>query len=211
MLARVKKVVLSGSVVVLFGLYALQRQTQQPNLVPAVAQRPPAVTSTSTELATVLPVVATTTKKPSSATKPSAPTQTALVTIGVLGRTTRTPTIFVRPTRTVMVEPTEKPTIELASSGALLDGTYTGDSADARWGNVIVQAVITNGQLSDVQFEEFPNHRNRSKEINQRAMPILIQEAIQSQSAEVDLVSGATDTSEAFIESLDSALRQAAK
>ena len=42
-------------------------------------------------------------------------------------------------------------------------------------------------------------------------MPELIQEAIQSQSAEVDIVSGATDTSFAFIQSLDFALQQAVR
>ena len=46
--------------------------------------------------------------------------------------------------------------------------------------------------------------------INQQAMPILTQEAIQAQRAEVDIVTGATDTSEAFIQSLGAALAQAA-
>ncbi|HEU5434149.1 MAG TPA: FMN-binding protein, partial [Thermomicrobiales bacterium] len=65
-------------------------------------------------------------------------------------------------------------------------------------------------QLSDVRFLQYPNHRGRSVAINEQAMPILTQEAIQSQQAAVDIVTGATDTSEAFIQSLDSALRQAA-
>ena len=89
------------------------------------------------------------------------------------------------------------------------DGSYTGSQADAHWGTVQVLAVVSNGQLSDVQFTEYPNHRNRSQEINSQAMPILTQEAVQSQQAQVDVVSGATDTSEAFIQSLSSALSQA--
>jgi uncharacterized protein with FMN-binding domain len=96
------------------------------------------------------------------------------------------------------------------TSGAYRDGTYVGTSADANWGNVEVQAVIVNGRITDVQFVQYPDHRSRSRSINQRAMPILRQEAIQSQRAEVDVVTGATDTSDAFIQSLASALRQAA-
>ena len=96
------------------------------------------------------------------------------------------------------------------ASGAYQDGSYTGIQADAHWGTVEVLAVIANGQLSDVQFTDYPNHRSRSIEINRRAIPILMREAIQSQQADVDIVSGATDTSEAFMQSLDSALSQAA-
>lgn len=97
-----------------------------------------------------------------------------------------------------------------SSGGAFRDGSYTGVPADASWGTVEVQAVIANGQISDIQFLQFPNHRNRSQEINQQAMPMLTQEAIQSQQAQVDVVTGATDTSDAFIQSLSSALQQAA-
>ncbi len=56
---------------------------------------------------------------------------------------------------------------------------------------------------------QHPNERNRSVEINSYADPILINEAIQAQSAQVDIVSGATDSSNAFIQSLSNALSQA--
>lgn len=90
------------------------------------------------------------------------------------------------------------------------DGTYTGDQADANWGFVQVQVTVSDGQISDVQFLEFPDHRSRSRSINQRAMPRLIREAVQAQQADVDIVTGATDTSEAFIRSLEVALGEAA-
>jgi uncharacterized protein with FMN-binding domain len=106
--------------------------------------------------------------------------------------------------------PTPDSAITTTTNGAYRDGSYTGIQADAHWGTVQVQAVIANGQIGDVQLTDYPNHRSRSVEINRRAMPILMREAIQSQQADVDIVSGATDTSEAFIQSLDSALRQAA-
>ena len=60
-----------------------------------------------------------------------------------------------------------------------------------------------------MQFLEYPNERNRSIEINNYADPQLTSEAIQAQSANVDVISGATDSSEAFIQSLSNALSQA--
>ena len=89
------------------------------------------------------------------------------------------------------------------------DGNYTGDVADAFYGNVQVKAVIRNGLIADVQFLQYPNDRRNSIEINSQATPLLSQEAIQTQTANVDIVSGATATSQAFIQSLQSALNQA--
>jgi uncharacterized protein with FMN-binding domain len=89
------------------------------------------------------------------------------------------------------------------------DGSYTGSVADAQWGNIQVKAIIQNGKIKDVQFLQAPNDRNRSIRINDSADPQLTSEAIQAQSAQVDIVTGATDTSNAFIESLSDALSQA--
>ncbi|MFA6048178.1 MAG: FMN-binding protein [Parcubacteria group bacterium] len=89
------------------------------------------------------------------------------------------------------------------------DGQYTGTSADAYYGNIQVKAVIQNGKITDVQFLDYPQDRRTSISINTNAMPILKQEAIQAQSANVDIVTGATDTSQAFQESLTSALNRA--
>jgi uncharacterized protein with FMN-binding domain len=56
---------------------------------------------------------------------------------------------------------------------------------------------------------QYPSDRRTSIAINRRALPVLRSEAIAAQSANVDIVSGATLTSEAFIESLGAALREA--
>lgn len=100
------------------------------------------------------------------------------------------------------------PAIPQTSSG-FKNGSYTGDVADAFYGNLQVQAIISGGRITDVRFLQFPNDRERSVMINTRAMPYLKAETIQAQSAQVDIVSGATDTSLAFIQSLGSALNQA--
>ena len=89
------------------------------------------------------------------------------------------------------------------------DGQYTGSAADALYGNIQVKAIIQGGSIVDVQFLQYPNEQPNSIRINSQAMPYLKQEAISAQSSQVDVISGATDTSNAFIQSLASALAQA--
>jgi uncharacterized protein with FMN-binding domain len=95
------------------------------------------------------------------------------------------------------------------ATGQYKNGSYTGAEADAQWGYIQVKITIQNGKLTNVQFLEYPNHRDRSVEINNYAIPQLTSEAIQAQSSRVDVISGATDTSEAFMQSLGDALSQA--
>ena len=96
-----------------------------------------------------------------------------------------------------------------ASGSLYKDGSYTGSVDDAQWGVVQVKAIITNGKITDVQFLQYPNDRSRSVYINSIADTQLTSEAIQVQSANVDVVTGATDSSLAFIQSLTDALSQA--
>ncbi len=91
-------------------------------------------------------------------------------------------------------------------SGLYADGSYTGSPADAYYGTIQVKVVVTRNRIADVQFLQYPNDRSTSRYISGQAMPMLTQEAIQAQNANVDGVSGATATSGAFIESLTSAL-----
>jgi uncharacterized protein with FMN-binding domain len=104
---------------------------------------------------------------------------------------------------------TVTPTPTTAPGAQYKNGSYTGSVADAHWGYIQVQAIIQNGKITDVQFVQYPNDRNRSIEINQYADPQLTSEAVQAQSANVDVITGATDSSEAFIQSLTDALSQA--
>ena len=89
------------------------------------------------------------------------------------------------------------------------NGVYTGSVADAYYGNVQIQATISGGKLTNVKFLQYPHTHATSEYINQQAMPYLQQEAIQAQSAHVDTISGATYTSQAFMQSLGDALGQA--
>lgn len=95
------------------------------------------------------------------------------------------------------------------STGAYKDGSYTGSTEDAYYGNVQVKATISGGKLTSVIFLDYPHTHSTSVYINQQAMPYLQQEAIKAQSANVNIISGATYTSQAFIQSLSNALSQA--
>jgi uncharacterized protein with FMN-binding domain len=101
------------------------------------------------------------------------------------------------------------PTATPVPGAKFKDGAYTGSAADAQWGYIQVKALVKGGKITDVQFVQYPNERSRSVEINQYADPILTSEAIQAQSAQVDVVTGATDSSVAFMQSLGDALSQA--
>jgi uncharacterized protein with FMN-binding domain len=94
-------------------------------------------------------------------------------------------------------------------TGQYKDGTYTGSVADAFYGNLQVAAVISGGKLTDVTFLQAPNDQRESQQVNGHSSPILRQEAITAQSANVNIVSGATQSSEAFQKSLGNALSQA--
>ncbi len=86
------------------------------------------------------------------------------------------------------------------------DGTFTGPSVDAYYGNVQVSVTTKGDRIVDVQFLDYPHDRNTSIRINSYAMPQLRSEAIQIQGSQVDTVSGASATSGGFRDSLSAAL-----
>ncbi len=103
--------------------------------------------------------------------------------------------------------PTNAPGVP--ASTAYKNGTFDGQPVDAYYGIVQVAVTIQNGSIQNVTFLQYPSDRRTSQEINSQAMPWLTQEAVQAQSANVDIISGATLTSEGFQMSLQSALQAA--
>ncbi|OQM74639.1 FMN-binding protein [Manganibacter manganicus] len=89
------------------------------------------------------------------------------------------------------------------------DGTFTGPVTDAYYGLIQMQASIQGGRLTALKVLKYPNDRRTSVRINRQALPMLRDEAISAQSANVDIISGATLTSRAFIQSLGGALKKA--
>jgi uncharacterized protein with FMN-binding domain len=88
-------------------------------------------------------------------------------------------------------------------------GTFTGQDVSTQFGDVQVQIVIRRGRIVDVGAVRLPNDRPRSLFISQQAAPILRSEVLAAQSARIDLLSGATFTSDAWATSVQSALDQA--
>jgi uncharacterized protein with FMN-binding domain len=113
------------------------------------------------------------------------------------------------PPRQALAPTAVPPTKAPGTQSGLKDGTFTGPEVDAFFGFVQVQAVVKSGRLSSVQFLEYPSDRRTSQRINQFAVPRLQQEAVQAQNYNVNIVTGATLTSEAFMSSLQQALAQA--
>ncbi|MCW2848182.1 MAG: hypothetical protein JWR90_2156 [Marmoricola sp.] len=97
------------------------------------------------------------------------------------------------------------------ASGSTSSGskTVTGTVAQTRWGPVQVQLKVSNGKVTNVSVVQYPDGNGRDQEINSQALPILTEETINAQSAQIDMVSGATVTSDGYLESLQSALDQA--
>ncbi len=181
-----KKLILSTFIIGSFGLYVIW-QGQNGTSTTFVAQ--PVVTQKNNPAYTPDQTYVATT--PSEPAKTTQKTTTKKTSTGVVTTTPITPPLVIK------------------KKGLYTDGTYTGSSANAYYGNVQVQAVISGGKLTDVIFLDHPQHARNSQIINSQAMPWLTQEAIQAQSANVDGVSGASYTSAAFKESLTSALNQA--
>jgi uncharacterized protein with FMN-binding domain len=113
------------------------------------------------------------------------------------------------PQPSVSPAPPPTPTPVPKPKGLYADGVYTGGQADAYYGMVQVQTTIQKGKIARVQFLQYPNDRRTSQSINGQAMPLLETEALQVQNANVNIISGATDTSMAFQQSLADALAQA--
>jgi uncharacterized protein with FMN-binding domain len=181
-----KKFFVSSVVIIAFLAYSIYQRVNGSNVMPVISpkvslsQTSPIPTNTPTPIPTSVP---TATSVPISQS------------------------ITLQPTPTN--KPTPIPTPTPTPRSGYKDGTYTGVAADAFYGNIQVQATISNGKITNVQFLQAPNDRGTSIYINSQADPMLAQEAIQAQSANVNIVSGATDSSNAFIQSMQSALDKA--
>jgi uncharacterized protein with FMN-binding domain len=100
--------------------------------------------------------------------------------------------------------PTTAPATTTTTSGGtrVIDGPVVSND----YGDVQVRVTLKGTQIVDVQALQLPQDRSRSARISGSAGPILRREALQAQNANIDLVSGATYTSESYAESLQGAL-----
>jgi len=94
-------------------------------------------------------------------------------------------------------------------SGSGTATTVTGSTASTRWGDVQVSITVTDGKITSVDVPEYLTANGKDREINSYALPVLTQETLSAQSADIDMVSGATVTSQGYVQSLQSALDKA--
>ena len=96
-----------------------------------------------------------------------------------------------------------------AGNRSSFSGQLTGQAVQTPFGTVQVQITLQNGTITDVRALQMPSGRGHTDQVTAYAAPQLRSEALQAQSAQIDTVSGATYTSEGYIQSLQSALDQA--
>ena len=93
-----------------------------------------------------------------------------------------------------------------ASTSAPNARTYTGSVAQTQWGPVQLQLRVSNSKITKVSVVQYPSGNGQDQQINSYAIPVLNQEAVRAGNANIDMVSGATFTSEGYLQSLQSAL-----
>lgn len=127
-------------------------------------------------------------------------------------QTTPTPTIDPTgpaPDTTAPTSPSASPATSTTTQGETT-GSFTGETSTHQYGSVTVTVTLTSGVITDVQAETTVNEP-RSERYVSMALPTLRSEVLAANSADVNLVSGATYTSQAYIESLQSALDKAGR
>jgi uncharacterized protein with FMN-binding domain len=107
--------------------------------------------------------------------------------------------------------PTRPKTTAPAPGSGFHDGTYIGPTVQTRYGPVQVKIIISGARMTDVVALQLPSSHDESVRINNRAEPILRQEALAAQSATIATVSGATYTSDGYRQSLQASIDLARK
>lgn len=141
-----------------------------------------------------------------------------LISGGVLGLTTTlvlgaSNSLFPSETTSASLAPvttSSAPPISAAPVDELNPAIFTGSNQQVeQWGNLQVQIKVESGRIVDIGFVAYPHQDRKSDQINAQSLPLLVQAALTAQSADVSHISGATYTSIAFVDSLQSALEAA--
>jgi uncharacterized protein with FMN-binding domain len=112
------------------------------------------------------------------------------------------------PTTTAPPDPSTLPSAS-SGTGSAATRTIAGAAVETRYGIVQVQVIVSGRTITNASFLQLTAYDGRSQQINSDAAPILLQQTLSAQSAHIDGVSGASYTSEGYVESLQSALDQA--
>jgi uncharacterized protein with FMN-binding domain len=229
MTQAIKKILLGAALIVGLGGYVQWSSTQNQTASAATTttENTPVATATPVNDTTSSPSTPTPSQTPVAITQPTTRTRNndseegdgggdegsegQSIASAPVQPTVTKPVVatIIKPTVVKPVVTTPAPTPAPVQTGQYKNGTYTGSVASTNYGDVQVAAVISGGKLVDVTFLSYPSNRGHSAQISTYAMPILKSEAITSQSANVDIVSGATQISGGFQSSLADALAAA--
>ena len=122
--------------------------------------------------------------------------------------TTTTPSSTPSSTPSATATATPSASASAPAAAAPATKTVTGTAVDTRYGPVQVKVTFVGTKITAIDAIQYPTESGRDQEINSQAIPMLQQEAMSSQSAKIDTISGATYTSEGYIQSLQSAIDQ---
>jgi uncharacterized protein with FMN-binding domain len=131
-------------------------------------------------------------------------TATIAGTAGVLAFHPRAPTT--RTATPAAAPATSTATATPTATSAGVSGTATGDAVPTQYGDAQVRVTVKDGKIVKIEALQLQGNDPRSLMISSSAEPILRQEALAAQSADIDAVSGASFTSASYIQSLQSAL-----
>ena len=112
-------------------------------------------------------------------------------------------------TKATTPPPASTPTPVSTPKPAGVSGTFTGANGNTQFGPVQVQITVVNGKITNAIALTYPTGSFRDQQINQQAIPYLIQETLAAQSANIQGVGGASYTSQGWVNSLQSALAKA--
>jgi uncharacterized protein with FMN-binding domain len=128
---------------------------------------------------------------------------TVVGTAGVMAFHPHTPAVQPAAATTTTTTTTPAKTATSTASGAR---TATGAAVDTQYGAAQVRVTVKGGKITDIEALQLQSNDPRSQQISSNAAPILKQEALSKQSADIDAVSGASFTSASYTQSLQSAL-----
>ena len=146
----------------------------------------------------------TNTSQPAATPTPSATKKATTTKKSTTKKTTTKTTTSSTSSGTTAATPTPA-----ATKAAGVSGTFTGGLGNTPYGPVQVQITLVNGKITNATALTYPTGSFRDQQINQQAIPYLIQETLAAQSANIQGVGGASYTSQGWVVSLQSALAKA--
>ena len=202
----------ASAVALVFSFAASNHRPSSEAATAPVAMNAASVASVSVPTATATPRVRATHKASPTASATASPTATATATARAIAtaKATTAPKVAATTAPAAPAAPAPgAPAPAAPAAPAGVSGTFTGGTAQTAYGPVQVQIVVQNNTITSANAIKYPTGNSHDIAIAQYAVPVLNREAVQAQSANISMVSGATYTSSGYIQSLQSALSAA--